>query len=333
MIQIEAEVMKKIIVDVSAEAKIQRELIVRPLRNVIDRSSRLLDENEYALIPLLPLLKHVNSHHNQLSSLADNANGQIPYQAFYNKLRSKCTSSLDEFLDRLASDSNKYVPDDGNVHQITSDTLNFLNGLLEYRQTVSQLLTTSSSNNSSHHLPRLFARILSALGLNLKNKAENYSDETLAAIFLLNNNNYIHSILQNDGMLSIVCEHNAQIHSFYRSEINLYKSKYLQSWNKVVATLLSDELIITDRHSIKAVILAFNAEFEKVVNTQKDYCITDLKLSCDIKNEVKNLVCEKYADFYARINRLQIFRGLEKHLKYTPQSLERVMDRLFVVSG
>lgn len=47
----------------------------------------------------------------------------------------------------------------------------------------------------SDHLKSMFfvpsARVLSALGLNLTNKAEMYSDPALKPIFMVNNFNYI----------------------------------------------------------------------------------------------------------------------------------------------
>ncbi|KHN71640.1 hypothetical protein Tcan_02145, partial [Toxocara canis] len=86
-----------------------------------------------------------------------NASGDIPYEGFVKKLQSKCCSLLDDSLERLTNDANKFIPDDGNVHQVTSNTLNLLSSLMEYRQTVTQLLTACSpGSNPSYLLPRLF---------------------------------------------------------------------------------------------------------------------------------------------------------------------------------
>ncbi|KHN71521.1 Exocyst complex component 7, partial [Toxocara canis] len=82
--------------------------------------------------------------------------------------------------------------------------------------------------NSKNFLSTNTSRTLSALGLNLKNKADYYNDETLAAVFLLNNNNYIHNTLHNDGMFAVVCEHNSEVRSFYKSEINQLINNYLR---------------------------------------------------------------------------------------------------------
>ncbi|OZC12402.1 Exo70 exocyst complex subunit [Onchocerca flexuosa] len=334
ILQIEAELISKVIADVSAEAKVQQLLFGRPLLYVLEHGSNLMDGISCSLIPFLPLLKHINAHYLQLLSLGNNAVENVPYESFVKKINDKAKEALDGFFDHLTNDSNKFVPMDGNVHQITSNTLNFLNSLMDYRQTVTNLLiATGAKGNSATHFPRLFARALSALGLNLKNKAGAYGDETLAAVFLLNNNNYIHNALQTNGMFAVVGEHNSQVRSFYRSEINAYSKKYLQSWNRVVSIITVDLSTFDDRTTLKNALVAFNAELGRLINVQQDYCFSDVKLARDIKSEIKSLICEPYAEVYARVMRSTISKNTEKHLKYTPESLGMVIDRLFDVTA
>ncbi|VDP11321.1 unnamed protein product [Onchocerca flexuosa] len=334
LIEIEAELISKVIADVSAEAKVQQLLFGRPLLYVLEHGSNLMDGISCSLIPFLPLLKHINAHYLQLLSLGNNAVENVPYESFVKKINDKAKEALDGFFDHLTNDSNKFVPMDGNVHQITSNTLNFLNSLMDYRQTVTNLLiATGAKGNSATHFPRLFARALSALGLNLKNKAGAYGDETLAAVFLLNNNNYIHNALQTNGMFAVVGEHNSQVRSFYRSEINAYSKKYLQSWNRVVSIITVDLSTFDDRTTLKNALVAFNAELGRLINVQQDYCFSDVKLARDIKSEIKSLICEPYAEVYARVMRSTISKNTEKHLKYTPESLGMVIDRLFDVTA
>ncbi|KAM3720698.1 Exocyst complex component [Dirofilaria immitis] len=334
LIEIEAELISKVITDVSAEAKVQQLLFGRPLLYVVERGSTLIDGINCSLIPFLPLLKHINAHYLQLLSLGNNAVEDVPYESFVKKVNDKTKEALDGFFNHLTNDSNKFVPTDGNVHQITSNTLNFLNSLMDYRQTVTSLLiATGAKGNSTTYFPRLFARALSALGLNLKNKAGTYSDETLAAVFLLNNNNYIYNALQTNGMFAVVGEHNSQVRSFYRSEINAYSKKYLQSWNRVVSIITVDLSTFDDRTTLKNALVAFNAELGRLINAQQDYCFSDVKLAHNIKSEIKSLICEPYAEVYARMMRSAVSKSTEKHLKYTPESLGMVIDRLFDVTA
>lgn len=50
-----------------------------------------------------------------------NAVEDVPYESFVKKVNDKTKDALDGFFDYLTSDSNKFVPADGNVHQITSN--------------------------------------------------------------------------------------------------------------------------------------------------------------------------------------------------------------------
>ncbi|VDK53851.1 unnamed protein product, partial [Gongylonema pulchrum] len=71
LIEVETDLMSKVIADVSAEAKVQQLLFGRPLLHVVERASTLLDGVYCSLIPLLPLLKHISVHYLQLLSLAN----------------------------------------------------------------------------------------------------------------------------------------------------------------------------------------------------------------------------------------------------------------------
>lgn len=52
--------------------------------------------------------------------------GDDSYEEFVRKVRSKCSQLLDDFLDRLTNDTNKFVPPDGNVHHVTSNVSYFI---------------------------------------------------------------------------------------------------------------------------------------------------------------------------------------------------------------
>ncbi|VDD86929.1 unnamed protein product [Enterobius vermicularis] len=271
LIQVEVEVMGITINDLTTEARIQRVMFAQPLRSVIERSSKIFDGLDCSLVPLLPLLKHISTHYNQLASLSNVSLRILMFSVF-------------------------------------------------------------------------FARVLSALRLNLKNKADNYgTDETLAAVFLLNNNSYIHHVLQNDGVFALICEHNSEIRSFYKYEIN-FIGQYLFSWDRVISSLVHEVVPYDDKQAYRNTLLTFTSEFEKLIAAQKGYCIADVKVSQSIKDSIRKLLLEPYTDFYNRflsdiwnlsfrIMRSPFAKSLEKHIKYTPDSLEMVIDRLFDVSA
>ena len=94
------------------------------------------------------------------------------------------------------------VPRDGTVHELTSNVMIFLVNLLSYVDILSRVITTGAGPNSELLNQRskdrnklvyaeYIIRVLSALGLTLKNKGEVYNDPFLRAIFMLNNFHYI----------------------------------------------------------------------------------------------------------------------------------------------
>ncbi|MCP9260374.1 Exocyst complex component 7 [Dirofilaria immitis] len=268
ILQIEAELISKVITDVSAEAKVQQLLFGRPLLYV-------------------------------------NAVEDVPYESFVKKVNDKTKEALDGFFNHLTNDSNKFVPTDGNVHQITSNTLNFLNSLMDYRQTVTSLLIATGAKGTRRLIFHGFSRALSALGLNLKNKAGTYSDETLAA--------WLVSITLKCALsIALRLMHIAKIPSKLKVNFNILVECF--QW-------FSEQ----DQ--------AFNAELGRLINAQQDYCFSDVKLAHNIKSEIKSLICEPYAEVYARMMRSAVSKSTEKHLKYTPESLGMVIDRLFDVTA
>jgi len=201
---------------------VQRTLIGQPLSFVVKTAQAALDtlDGSVSVIACLPLLRLLHTHESQLCALAANATVDIPIAALITELNAACYKWLNDFVDQLSNDDSKYVPPDGNVHQVTANTLSFLHQLLQQRVTVTQLLTSQSQGTASVLLPRLFARILSALGLNLKNKRENYPDEALGAIFMMNNQKHIHKNLMQDGLLAIVCQQNSEVSHFTRTKFS-----------------------------------------------------------------------------------------------------------------
>lgn len=149
------------------------ELVANPLSFVIRQIQRVVQESDKGVLPLLPLLRFLAAHQTRLQNLATNSMADVPFEALMRLLRVKSSSYINEFVEKLKSDNSKFVPIDGNVHPITVNTISFLAALTVHRHTVTQqllLMTAPQGTNSALLLPKLFARILSALGVTLKKK-------------------------------------------------------------------------------------------------------------------------------------------------------------------
>ncbi|VDL79804.1 unnamed protein product [Nippostrongylus brasiliensis] len=313
LLEVEEGVMVKTIPDTSRRAQVFRELVANPLNFVIRHIQRVVQDSDKGVLPLLPLLRFLSAHQARLQNLSTNSMTDVPFEALMRLLRVKSSSYITEFVEKLKSDNSKFVPVDGNVHPITVNTVNFLANLTAHRHTVTQqllLMTAPQGTNSALLLPKLFARILSALGVTLKKKSENYDDSALSSLFLLNNYNYIAKALEDDedGLLPVINEQNTQILSFYHSEIEQYINSYMRRY-----------------------VRAFTREFDMAITQQRNYCIADSKLRTDISDHVKRALIPSYTSL------VEHMRNYEQHsyrlLKYSPESLEATIDRLFDASG
>ncbi|KAK6050966.1 Exo70 exocyst complex subunit [Cooperia oncophora] len=364
LLEVEEAIMVKTIPDTTRRAQVFRELVANPLSFVIRHIQRVVQDSDKGVLPLLPLLRFLSAHQTRLQNLATvrkNSMADVPFEALMRLLRVKSSSYINEFVEKLKNDNSK-LPVDGNVHPITVSTINFLATLTVHRHTVTQqllLMTAPQGTNSALLLPKLFgmliflfriffpveidcfdskafipARILSALGMTLKKKSENYDDPALSSLFLLNNYNYIAKALEDDedGLLPVINEQNTQILSFYHSEIEQCVNIYMRSWNQCIASLQGAQRIGDDKNMMKNMIANFTREFDATVAQQRDYCIADLKLRAIVCDHVKRAIVTLYSPLMQRVE-ICGEQFVTKQLKYTRESLEASIDRLFDASG
>uniref|UniRef100_A0AC34G2F1 Exocyst complex component 7 n=1 Tax=Panagrolaimus sp. ES5 TaxID=591445 RepID=A0AC34G2F1_9BILA len=291
--QLETDVCTAVFEDVTEVANVFRETIAKPLRNVLEKCTMILEQYEGSFAGMLQMAKFAIRNSNQLHTLSTNVDSEQLYVTFNQNVFRKSSQLISDFIDKLSNDHSRFVPEDGNVHQITSNTIKFLNILAKNRPTVNQILeiTVTGGKSTAAHF---FAQILAALGVNLKNKASTYPDESLSALFMLNNLNYVHGCLQDENVQTILGERSEQLASFYRTEITEYLTKYLKSWQRISNIFSSFD---SDKRAIKAIYSAFNKEFDAIIEAQKFYTISDPRMVVEIRRKVKDLVLRPYQDF------------------------------------
>ena len=259
--QLETDVCTLIFEEVKEVAIVVRETLVRPLKAVLERCTATVENYDGSFQGILSMAKFSLKNSNQLQTLAENVNeGQLYLNLNKNVFR-KSSNLISDFIDKLNNDHNRFVPEDGNVHQVTANTINFLKMLAKNKTTVGQILeiTVNNSRGADTQFSKLFggfslnivlcliftfcisAQVLAALGVNLKNKAVTYQDEFLSALFMLNNLNYVHNCLQDDSIQSILAEQYHQLSDFYKNEISDYLSRYLRSWTRVTSVFAVSE--------------------------------------------------------------------------------------------
>lgn len=161
--QLETDVCTLIFDDVKEVAIVFRETIAKPLRFVLEDANKIIDEFKGNYNGILLMTRFIIKNSNQLSSLAENVNEKQLFSIVNKNLFRKSSNLITDFIDKLNNDHHaKFVPEDGNVHQITANTVNFLKLLAKNRSTVGQILefTFGNSKNSDIQFSKLFGKFI-----------------------------------------------------------------------------------------------------------------------------------------------------------------------------
>ncbi|XP_068689982.1 exocyst complex component 7-like [Montipora foliosa] len=251
------------------------------------------------------------------------------------------------------------MPSDGTVHELTKNTLIFMEKLLPFVETVGSMLVTLQEDQSGNFFTRdteLFIRVvaeyvqrvLGALGLNLELKARVYEAPTLSSLFLLNNYNYIVKALQRSGLLALLQESGiAEVEKQCQELINEHKTTYQKCWSKVLNFLLEmDKPILSQkgwdeqtklkdkqRQLIKDKFKGFNTEFDELHQIQKTYAVPDTQLRDQLRNENIDLILPLYTSFIEKYRNLHFTKNPEKYIKYTAEEVEAKLKTFFDVSA
>uniref|UniRef100_A0A5S6QPP9 Exocyst complex component 7 n=1 Tax=Trichuris muris TaxID=70415 RepID=A0A5S6QPP9_TRIMR len=330
-------------------------IMVKPLAFLMDncedfmgKARRHIERGDLASVfCLLPLLKYIHSKHAVLSSFLKSGNLEIKnrFQNLMISIHSEGTCALEKFVDHVKSDVEKFVPPDCTVHQLTSNALTFLQQLVYQTEALGALLGNADDESSKEAVPKYFARVLSALGLNLRNKAELYGNPALKAMFMLNNLTHILKLIRKNGVLQIVSEQNRNVEQYYNDQLDYFKAQYMQSWSNLGA-LISNFLRSTDaspvhagqrlrekdREHIKTIFSDFNRHVDAIAKEHCDLVVPDVSLASQLRAECKQHVLPAYAELYEKYSKLNFTKHFEKYVKLTPQNVDQLVESLFRVT-
>lgn len=112
----------------------------------------ILEQYEGSFAGVLLMAKFAMRNSNQLQTLSTNVNCEQLYVTFSQNVYRKSSQLISDFIDKLSNDHSRFVPEDGNVHQITSNTVKFLNVLAKNRPTVNRILeiTVTGGKTAAH---------------------------------------------------------------------------------------------------------------------------------------------------------------------------------------
>ncbi|KAG0368817.1 Cullin repeat-like-containing domain protein [Gamsiella multidivaricata] len=255
-------------------------------------------------------------------------------------------TAMRTFIDFLADVRNqnnpKYqaMPLDGTVHQMTSDTLNYMKRLMNYQPMVESILNLIGDGNwnspeagasqnrrpqaagrsgRSSAMQHYFADVLEALVQNIDVKSKFYKKgQSLAQLFLLNNYFYISkSVRTTPGLLETLngpdtahLAPNSLTSAVYERPLKQSVDLYQDNWKTCVehlmdVTYLQDGgvqhvLNSNQRQMVKDKFKNFNHDFDELWKTQKQYSIPDVDLRTMVLKDVHQVLIPMYDKFLTK---------------------------------
>ncbi|KAF9195031.1 exocyst complex component exo70 [Haplosporangium sp. Z 767] len=248
-----------------------------------------------------------------------------------------------DFISELRNQNNpKYqaMPLDGTVHQLTSDTLNYMKRLMNYRPMVESILNLIGDGNWNNPesggsqnrrsqaagrsgrsvvLQHYFADVLEALVQNIEAKSRFYKKgQSLTQLFLLNNYFYISkSVRTTPGLLDVIngadtgnMPANSLTSAVYERPLKQNVDLYQDNWKSCVEHLMDvtyvhdggvqQVLNSNQRQMVKDKFKNFNHDFDELWKTQKQYSIPDVDLRAMVLKDIHQVMIPMYDKFLTK---------------------------------
>jgi len=307
----------------------------------------IVTHDHTSIVSLFPIIKHLKEAIPKYQDLlmGTTERNQLRLSRLLSSLEITANDVLQDFLDCVKSDpiNKSNMPKDGTVHELTSNSMLFLQQLAVHSDVTGGVLgckeldSYRTSRKQRECLARYLSHILGSLKLNLENKSRNYDDSALASIFLLNNYHFIITALKRNGQLQIVQLTTPNIEEIYKKCIDDQKNSFKACWVKLVASLgnvdgsipAGAKLKDRERVEVKEKFKAFNNDFEALILTQQKWAMPDDQTKFQIHAEIIELVVKPFENFRNHYRMVQFTKNIEKYLKYTNESIIENIEKLF----
>uniref|UniRef100_A0A9J7ZB20 Exocyst complex component 7 n=1 Tax=Cyprinus carpio carpio TaxID=630221 RepID=A0A9J7ZB20_CYPCA len=246
-------------------------------------------------------------------------------------------------------------------------------GAMLASQESSSSASSYSSEFSRKLLSTYIYKVLGNLQLNLSNKAKVYEDPALRAIFLHNNYNYILKSLEKSELIQLVAVTHKKVEGSYRELIEQEIQNYQRShsWLKVTEHLTErnipafqpgTKLKDKERQIIKDKFKGFNDGLDELCKIQQGWAVPDKEQRDAIRQAQKRVVSEAYRAFLQRCDihthshshthhqvlfqcnehmficfyrcaNISFTKNPEKYHRYSPEQVEKMIDKLFDTSA
>jgi len=318
-----------------------------------------------AVMMLFHILRHMNNLKPQFDKTLEGCDPAVKnrHNSLFYGLQTAGTMALEGFIDGIRTDATTRdrMPKDGTVFQLTANVMRYLENLIDYMDTIADILGQDASYNQAiiklpcrvvpqdrpqAYLGLYVKKVLVQLNLTIVNKSETYTDQYIRAVFRLNNNMHILRSITSSGLLDVLSLAAPECEANYEEMITEQKRVYSQSWEPVLQYIWSaDSDIATvilhapgklaDKYCriIKDKFTGFNHEIEQLASTQRRYSLPDMELRESLKRDNKEYILPKYSSFYDKYVNVSFSKNTEKYIKYTPAQVSALLDSFFDVAA
>ncbi|XP_059615265.1 exocyst complex component 7 [Phlebotomus argentipes] len=345
------------------------EMVVKDAESITTKVLRSIARKDWtAALGVFSALKHVILMQPDIEKLCDTSQ-RHQLAMVLQKLQSTGAKALEQFLDLVRGDTGTNlvamssstisgsgnVPRDATVHELTSNSIWFVEHLYEHADVIGGILQTDSfyaSQLDSIALHKSLSpedrrrallglyikRILSELNLTIVSKCEQYSDVATRHLFRLNNIHYILKSLQRSNLLELLSVTEPECEKNYQDLIQDLKNSYQRSWQRILAHIspLEDlprpaagKVRDKERAVIKERFANFNKDLEEAWKTQRGISVPDVILREGLKRDNSETLIPQYNAFFETFADVQFSKNPEKYVKYKPQDVTRMLNSLF----
>ncbi|XP_055812688.1 exocyst complex component EXO70I [Solanum dulcamara] len=230
-------------------------------------------------------------------------------------------------------------PPDGSVPKLIIFITDYCNKLLgdDYKSILTQVLIIERSWKQEKFQERLLINellnIMRAVDVNLETWSKAYHDVILSYVFLMNNHWHLYKHLKGTKLGGLLGDSRLREHEQYKEYYSAFFLK--ESWGKLPALLSREGLILfsggraTARDLVKKRLKAFNEAFDEMYKKQSNWVMLDKDLRDKTCQLIIQAIVPVYRSYMQNYGPLVEQEGSGKYVKYTAQSLEKMLNGLF----
>ncbi|CAN6330609.1 unnamed protein product [Urochloa humidicola] len=242
----------------------------------------------------------------------------------------------------VEKNSSKTIMQNGDVHPITVEVINYVKSLFDYQSTLEILFQQSETGSGAEsHLAGVIMNIMQTLQNNLNGKSKQYKDPALSHIFLMNNLHCMVLSVRGSEAKDILGDDWIQRHrKIVQQNANQYKRI---AWASILQTLSVQGTGGTgssapsdvssagvSRSMIKERFKSFNMQFEELHAKQSQWTIPDQELRDDLRLAIAEVLLPAYRSFINRFGSLiQRGKNPRKYIKHSPEALDQLLGQFF----